>query len=58
MQPGTVEAEMIRRRRRKEQREDDRLWAELQARREAERKTLRARLAAILDHIKIWLTRS
>jgi hypothetical protein len=51
MQPGTVEWELNQRRLRAERREDDRQWAELQAKREAESKTLGGRLASILDRL-------
>jgi hypothetical protein len=53
MQPGTVEWELNQRRRRAQQREDDRHWAEIQATREAEGKDLRTRLAAFLDRFTV-----
>ena len=56
-QPGTVEWELNRRRLRAEQREDDRQWAELQAKRAAESNTLSGRLAALLDRFRGWFLR-
>ena len=50
VQPGTVEWELNKRRVRKEQREDDRLWAEMDAKRERERESP-SRLARMLARI-------
>ena len=49
MQRGTVEWELNQRRLRAEQREEDREWAEIQAKHEAESKSFGDRLGSILD---------
>lgn len=54
MQPGTVEWEANQRRLRAERRNEERQWVLLQAKHEAENKTLRGRFASILDRIRIW----
>jgi hypothetical protein len=51
MQPGTVESELNQRMLRKERCDEDRQWADIQAKHEAESKTLGGRLVSILDRI-------
>ena len=51
MQPGTVEWELNQRRIRAARREEDRQWAEIQAKRQGATKTVRDRLAAILRRL-------
>lgn len=48
IQEGTVEWEINRRNIRKQEREEDRRWAEIQAAREPERESIRARIWKLL----------
>jgi hypothetical protein len=51
MESGTVEWEWNQRRLRKERREDDRQWAEIQAKRQGATKAVGERLTAILRRL-------
>jgi hypothetical protein len=51
MEPGTVEWEFNQRRIRAARGEEDRQWAEIQAKRQGATKTLRERLTAILRRL-------
>ena len=57
MQPGTVEAEMLKRRIRKERKEDERLWVEIEARRQAEERSIRGRMADFVERIRMLFPR-